>query len=213
MRRGEIDSAELSYSKVNNSRGPLSDSDRGCLSSTLVYLSISHVPMQTQIYPCISILYVRLFCVRESKKHAAPSLCWAALPLRSLLYSASVMACLWGSVACGWIKIWHHALFCQRPLEFWWMLGVGKMDDRWPANGIAGGHIDSLGKVLYDIWSIILGCRCSHENGSQKPKSEKDVKKITSWTNNNFDYSYSTFLWIVAATLQESKRRLYAAKN
>lgn len=51
------------------------------------------------------------------------------------------------------------------------------MDDRWPANGIAAGHIDSLGKVLYDIWSIILGCRCSHENGSQKPKIEKDVKK------------------------------------
>jgi len=38
------------------------------------------------------------------------------------------------------------------------MLGARKMDDRWPANGIAWGHIDSIGKVFYDISVVILGC-------------------------------------------------------
>jgi hypothetical protein len=38
------------------------------------------------------------------------------------------------------------------------MLGARKMDDRWPANGIARGCIDSLDKVFYDISVVILGC-------------------------------------------------------
>jgi hypothetical protein len=38
------------------------------------------------------------------------------------------------------------------------MLGARKMDDRWPANGMAWGRIDSIGKVFFDISVVILGC-------------------------------------------------------
>jgi hypothetical protein len=38
------------------------------------------------------------------------------------------------------------------------MLGARKMDDRWPANGIAWDRIDSIGKVFYDISVVIFGC-------------------------------------------------------
>jgi hypothetical protein len=70
------------------------------------------------------------------------------------------------------------------------MLGARKMDDRWPANGIAWGHIDSIGKVFYDISVVILGCCVlAKKYALLEPKTEMwiKIKQQQTLTNNGFE--------------------------